>query len=84
MPLTDKPRPGSLRGLRQAVYVLQCLADGKTEQEIADTLEGDMQLVKIWSSFVLHSHFIENQRAHNGVMTWVVTDKGKDLLNKYS
>ena len=81
--LTDNVEPSKLRGMRQAAYVLDCLLDGKTEPEIATTFEGDKQLARMWVSFVLHNHWVEDQMSDDRRTHWVATDRGKDLLKKY-
>ena len=41
-----------MTGLRQAVYVLECLEKGQSQQEIVDKFEGDKQLVDLWIAFL--------------------------------
>ena len=82
-PVNDNVEPSKLRGLRQAAYVLDCLIDGKTESEIAITFEGDKQLARMWVSFVLHNHWVQEQISDDRTTHWVATDKGIDLLKKY-
>lgn len=80
--VNDNVEPSKLRGLRQAAYVLDCLIEGKTESEIAITLEGDKQLARMWVSFLLHNHWVQQQMSDDRTTHWVVTNKGIDLLKK--
>ena len=80
----DKNRPPDLlRGLRQAIFVLQSLADGKSEAQITDSLQGDTQLTQIWVSFVFHNHWVKKVELDGGATKWVLTDKGRELIEKY-
>lgn len=63
--------PVQLVGLRQAMYIMGCLARGHSEEEIVRILGGDEQLFDMWKSFL----------KHNGWMTetmevWTITAKG--------
>ena len=44
--------PQGLKGLRQAMYVLDCLHDGLSEDHIIENCDGDAQIVKIWMDFL--------------------------------
>jgi hypothetical protein len=63
--------PGRLSGLKQASFVMQCLTEGQSSEEIAASLGGDMQLVAMWISFLRHNHWmIADDKG------WAVTAKG--------
>lgn len=63
--------PVQLAGLRQAVYVMGCLARGHSEEEIMRMLGGDEQLVDMWKSFLKH-----NQWVTESIKGWSITPKG--------
>lgn len=63
--------PARLVGLKQAVYVMECLVKGQSEEEIVRTISGDEQLVTMWISFLKHNHWIAET---NG--GWSSTAKG--------
>jgi hypothetical protein len=52
-------QPWRLRGLKQAVFVSECLCRGETEDQITERFNGDKQLVDMWVSFARHNHWIE-------------------------
>lgn len=63
--------PNRLSGLKQAVYVMDCITTGQTREQIARTLGGDTQLVAMWLSFLQHNHWMIE-----GFDGWHVTAKG--------
>jgi hypothetical protein len=63
--------PVQLEGLRQAAYVMGCLARGHSDEEITRKFEGDEQLVDIWKSFLKH-----NQWMTESIEGWSITPKG--------
>lgn len=65
--------PIRLTGLKQATYVMQCLTKGQSEQQIANTMGDDKQLVKMWAFFLTHNHWMI--REGEG---WFTTAKGAD------
>ena len=74
--------PVNLRGLKQALFVLHSLEEGRAAEEIAERLGGDQQLVEIWTNFLIHNHWIEKTRVDSGGVRYLVTDKGKDWLQR--
>ena len=74
----DKVNPVDLRGLKQAVYVLQSLEQGKTADQIVDKFKGDRQLVEIWTNFLIHNHWIERTNAGG----FSATGRGKDWVDR--
>jgi hypothetical protein len=63
--------PIKLAGLKQAAYVMGCLARNDSEQQIIETLDGDAQLFDIWKSFLRHNQWITETTEG-----WSVTAKG--------
>lgn len=78
--LLGNTNPVNLRGLKQALFVLHSLEVGKSAKEIAESLGGDSQLAEIWTSFLIHNHWIEKINDDSGGAGYLVTDKGKDWL----
>lgn len=50
--------PVTLTGLKQATYVMRCLTRGQSEQQIANTMGDDQQLVRMWTFFLRHNHWM--------------------------
>ena len=71
--LANSINPLQLRGLKQAFYVLHCLEEGRSNEEIIQKFDGDEQLVDIWISFVKHNHWI----AQDSLGQWRLTEKGR-------
>jgi len=63
--------PARLVGLKQAVYVMECLVKGQSKEEIVGTLGADEQLVTMWISFLMHNHWIAQT-----IGGWSSTAKG--------
>jgi hypothetical protein len=74
----DKEHPVRLRGLRQAIYILDQLEEKGDTEEIAKDFEGDEQLIKIWRSFLLHNHWIE----HDELGKFMMTEKGRQWARR--
>lgn len=74
--------PVNLRGLKQALYVLECLVQGKEREQIAMHFDGDLQLVELWSSFLIHNHWIEKAEDDENNSRYLVTDNGRDWLHR--
>jgi hypothetical protein len=75
--MTTIIEPVRLAGLKQAVYVMDCLVKGHSEEQIAITLGDDKQLVSMWLLFLKHNHWIEETM--NG---WSLTAKGRIRCGK--
>lgn len=71
--------PKTLKSLAQASYVAQCLVCGEHQRDIAIKFGSDDELVKLWTSFLLHNHYISK----NFYDRWTLTDKGKRLVKDY-
>jgi hypothetical protein len=61
-------KPDYLSGLTGAIYILKCLSDGLSkDQIISDIFEGDRQLVFIWIEFLKNHHWLEeNENSNTG------------------
>jgi len=75
--MTTIIEPDMLVGLKQAVYVMDCLVKGHREEQIAITLGGDKQLVSMWLLFLKHNHWMEETMSG-----WSLTAKGKSWCSK--
>ena len=60
--------PRNLRGLRQALFVCDCLCNGDPFEKIVAKFKGDEQLVMMWINFLKHNHWVaydtQGQRWH--------------------
>jgi hypothetical protein len=82
--------PLRIPGLKQAVYVLQCLECGDTEETIIKKFEGDSQIVRIWINFLIHNHWVLKSTREPGRIEnycperscWTVTSKGHEWASK--
>ena len=74
LPDSGQNDPMKLRGLRQALFILDCLCDGDTEDQIAAKFSGDDQLVKMWFSFMKHNHWLSYDEFNN---KWLMTQRAK-------
>jgi hypothetical protein len=61
-------KPDYVSGLTGAIYILKCLSDGLSkDQIISDIFEGDRQLVFIWIEFLKNHHWLEeNENSNTG------------------
>jgi hypothetical protein len=66
--------PLELHGLPQAIFILEHLCKGKSEDELIEQLDGDRQLVDMWVNFLVHNHWIVNDGSSDG---WIITGKGR-------
>lgn len=64
-----RKEPCLLRGLDAAAYILESLASGETIPEIASRFNGDVELVKMWVSFLKHNHWMQVDKFGNIVAT---------------
>lgn len=56
--MTSMVNPVQLAGLKQAAFVMGCLARGLSGEEIVRMLEGDEQLFDMWKSFLKHNEWM--------------------------
>jgi hypothetical protein len=59
--------------------VLKCREDGIDESEIVGLFQGDKQFVEIWKNFI-----IDNQWINQADSKFEITEKGKELIRKYT
>ena len=64
-------------GLRQAVHVMDCLAQHRDEAAIAKSPGFDEQLVTMWVLFLHHNHWMSKTTGN-----WAVTPKGASWRSK--
>jgi hypothetical protein len=69
-----------LVGLKQGVYISQCLAEGQPREDLVSAFEGGEQLVGMWISFLENTRWIEGSQG-NG---WSLTARGKVWNDKLS
>ena len=62
------------------MYILDCLHDGISEEQIISKCDGDSQVVKIWIDFIKDNGWIVQVGINK---RWVLTDKGKEQMMKY-
>ena len=57
-------------------YVLRCISEGKSEEQIAERFNGDTVLVKTWIDALKQIHYV----ATNQFNELVITSDGKNYL----
>ncbi len=62
------------------MYILDCLHDGLSEDQIVANCNSDVQLVKIWIDFLKDNRWVIKDDANNGR---ILTDKGKEQMISY-
>lgn len=75
--LVDNINPVNLRGLKQALFVLQSLEKGMTSEQISEQFDGDTQLVEIWTNFLIHNHWILYNDSG-----YAISEKGREWLHR--
>jgi hypothetical protein len=60
-------------------YVLRCISEGKSEEQIAERFNGDTVLVKTWIDALKQIHYV----ATNQFNELVITSDGKNYLQKF-
>jgi hypothetical protein len=68
-----------LKEVQTLSYVLKSISEGKNVEQIAERLDGEMNLVRIWVETLLQIHFIDK----NYFNELVITSDGKDFLQKF-
>jgi hypothetical protein len=69
--MTSMIEPAKLSGLRQAVYVMNCLSEQHNETQIVNALNNDKQLFDMWKSFLKYNNWMTEQEEG-----WCITPKG--------
>lgn len=62
--MTQQEKPqniGKLSGLKQAVVILEHIANGLSEDQIIQLADGDAQMVRMWLSFLKDLHWLEEK-----------------------
>ncbi len=77
--LVESVNPLYLRGLKQALYILQNIEEGQNNDQIIQKFDGDSQLVEIWATFLGDNHWITK----NELGEMAVTEKGRLCIRKY-
>jgi len=70
--LTSIVNPVSLSGLTQALFVMEGVVKGHTEDQMAVVFHDDKHLVSMWILFLEDNHWIEQ-----GLNGWAVTPTGQ-------
>ncbi len=60
-------------------YVLRCISEGKSEEQIAERFDGDTVLVKTWIDALKQIHYIVTNQFNE----LVITSDGKNYLQKF-
>jgi hypothetical protein len=59
-------------------YVLRCISEGKSEEQIAERFDGDTVLVKTWIDALKQIHYVVTNQFNE----LVITSDGKNYLQK--
>ena len=62
------------------MYVLDCLHDGLSEDQIVKNCDGDAQIVKIWLDFLKDNRWVIRDETND---SWVLTDRGRQQMESY-
>jgi hypothetical protein len=73
--VTDNIDPKALLGLEQALFILECMCDGDSDDEIYHKFHGDEQLVNMWLIFLKHNHWMSYDTARH---RWALADRGRE------
>ena len=60
-------------------YVLRCISEGKSEEQIAERFDGDTLLVNTWIDALKQIHYVVT----NNFSEVVITSDGKNYLQKF-
>jgi hypothetical protein len=66
----------SLSRIKQAFYILKCISDGRTWNDIVKEFDDDEQLVLIWINYLKERNYLNALSA--------VTDKGYSFLRNFT
>ncbi|HEY9387560.1 MAG TPA: hypothetical protein VIP70_11010 [Nitrososphaeraceae archaeon] len=70
----------NLSEMQSALFILKCLSEGKNEEYLIQRFDNDEQLVRIWMNLLTELKLL----VINVVGEYVITNKGKDYLQKYN
>jgi hypothetical protein len=63
-----------------AAHILICLTqEGKTTREIAKDFDNNMELVTVWTDYMIGINWMYK----DGGEKWIATDNGKKWIEKY-
>ena len=71
-----------IRGLTESQtlgYVLRCISEGKSEEQIGERFDGDIALVKTWIDALKQIHYVVT----NQFDELVITSDGENYLQKF-
>ena len=60
-------------------YVLRCISEGKSEEQIAERFDGDTVLVNTWIDALKQIHYVVTNQFNE----LVITSDGKNYLQKF-
>jgi hypothetical protein len=70
----------NLSEMQTALFILKCLSEGKNEEYLIQRFDNDEQLVRIWMNLLTELKLL----MVNVVGEYVITNRGKDYLQKYN
>ena len=80
-------KPGNsiprLEGLKQPVHILNHIYEGKALPDILSMCGGNSEMLESWLSFMTGFGWIENVLDDGDERMFIVTEKGKDTLQRY-
>jgi hypothetical protein len=65
----------SLSRIKQAIYILRCMSDGRTWNNIVEDFDDDEQLVSIWINYLKERNYLNASSE--------VTDEGHSFLRNF-
>jgi len=65
----------SLSRIKQAIYILRCISDGRTRNDIVENFDSDEQLVSIWINYLKERNYLNASSE--------VTDEGHSFLRNF-
>lgn len=78
-PKRENDDPPGLRGLEQAVFVLEEICGSERKSELIRRMRGDKQLVDMWMNFLQYNHVISYDKS---VGEWMLTEKGRRWIKR--
>jgi hypothetical protein len=64
-----------LSALKQALYILKCISEGRSRRDIVEEFDGDEQLVSIWIDFLNEHRWLVE-----GSNKLTVTENGRMMI----
>ena len=65
----------NLSRIKQAIYILRCISDGRTRNDIVENFDSDEQLVSIWINYLKERNYLNASSE--------VTDEGHSFLRNF-